>query len=121
MFEAGEFDVATLYFSEFKSVIAQKPTALQLIPAKLPEAKAARRDRADAVYEYEPDEDEILGYLLPRNISAQIFRGAARERRLRAGRADERHGQRHPQRRRHDQQADAEATTASARRRSPRS
>ena len=43
MFEAGEFDVCTLYFSEFKSVIAQKPTALQLIPAKIPEAKAERR------------------------------------------------------------------------------
>jgi F-type H+-transporting ATPase subunit gamma len=77
MFEAGEFDVATLYFSEFKSVIAQKPTALQLIPAKLPEAKAgdAKSGTAEAVYEYEPEEDVILGQLLRRNISTQIFRG----------------------------------------------
>lgn len=73
MFEAGEFDVATLYFSEFKSVIAQKPTALQIIPAKLPEGKAG--ERAGAVYEYEPDEEAILGYLLMRNISTQVFRG----------------------------------------------
>jgi F-type H+-transporting ATPase subunit gamma len=73
MFEAGEFDVATLYFSEFKSVIAQKPTALQLIPAKIPEAKDA--GSASAVYEYEPSEEELLGYLLKRNVSTQIFRG----------------------------------------------
>jgi F-type H+-transporting ATPase subunit gamma len=76
MFEAGEFDVATLYFSEFKSVIAQKPTALQLIPAKLPETVAAApAGSGQAVVEYEPDEDAILGYLLGRNIATQIFRG----------------------------------------------
>jgi F-type H+-transporting ATPase subunit gamma len=77
MFEAGEFDVATLYFSEFKSVIAQKPTALQLIPAKLPEEKpgTAPATGATATTEYEPGEEEILGYLLNRNISTQIFRG----------------------------------------------
>ncbi|HEX2840566.1 F0F1 ATP synthase subunit gamma [Hyphomicrobium sp.] len=77
MFDAGEFDVATLYFSEFKSVIAQKPTALQLIPAKLPETGAAATQANDAqsVVEYEPDEDAILGYLLGRNIATQIFRG----------------------------------------------
>jgi F-type H+-transporting ATPase subunit gamma len=77
MFEAGEFDVATLYFAEFKSVIAQKPTALQLIPAKLPEEKAAPADKAtaEAVYEYEPDEETILGNLLTRNIATQLFRG----------------------------------------------
>ncbi len=76
-FEAGEFDVATLYFSEFKSVIAQKPTALQLIPAKLPEAAASdsKVSGGDAAYEYEPDEETILGTLLTRNISTQIFRG----------------------------------------------
>jgi F-type H+-transporting ATPase subunit gamma len=74
MFDAGEFDVATLYFSEFKSVITQKPTALQLIPAKLPEA-AAEAAAAQAIYEYEPGENEILGELLPRNIASQIFRG----------------------------------------------
>jgi F-type H+-transporting ATPase subunit gamma len=76
MFEAGEFDVATLYFSEFKSVIAQKPTALQIIPAKLPEIVAdAKAGGAEAIVEYEPDEDAILGYLLTRNVSTQIFRG----------------------------------------------
>ncbi len=77
MFEAGEFDVATLYFAEFKSVIAQKPTALQLIPAKLPEAAAGdgKKAEAGAVYEYEPEEDKILGYLLKRNITTQLFRG----------------------------------------------
>jgi F-type H+-transporting ATPase subunit gamma len=76
LFAAGEFDVATLYFSEFKSVISQKPTALQLIPVKLPEGTGANGAAAPgAVYEYEPDETEILNYLLPRNIAAQIFRG----------------------------------------------
>jgi len=78
MFEAGEFDVCTLYFSEFKSVIAQKPTALQLIPARLPQAsddKAEKLSGSNAAYEYEPEEDAILDYLLNRNISTQIFRG----------------------------------------------
>lgn len=76
MFEAGEFDVATLYFAEFKSVIAQKPTALQLIPAKLPEGAAeAKAGSGQAVLETEPDEDTVMGYLLSRNISTQIFRG----------------------------------------------
>ncbi|AGK59846.1 F0F1 ATP synthase subunit gamma [Hyphomicrobium denitrificans 1NES1] len=75
MFEAGEFDVATLYFSEFKSVIAQKPTALQLIPAKVDEAGVETAKGATAIHEYEPGEDEVLGFLLSRNISTQIFRG----------------------------------------------
>jgi F-type H+-transporting ATPase subunit gamma len=78
MFDAGEFDVATLYFSEFKSVIAQKPTALQLIPAKVkdvPSGEAVRGGGAVAAVEYEPNEEEILADLLPRNISTQIFRG----------------------------------------------
>jgi F-type H+-transporting ATPase subunit gamma len=73
LFEAGEFDVATLYFSEFKSVITQKPTALQLVPAKIPEAKAGAGDQA--AYEFEPDENEILAELLPRNVASQIYRG----------------------------------------------
>ena len=76
LFDAGEFDVATLYFSEFKSVIAQKPTALQLIPARLPEVQpAAKSHAAVAVYDYEPEEDAILSALLKRNIATQIFRG----------------------------------------------
>ncbi len=77
MFDAGEFDVATMYFSEFKSVIAQKPTALQLIPAKLPDLKAvgATPTQSEAVNEYEPSEEAILGFLLKRNILTQVFRG----------------------------------------------
>ncbi|MDE2383966.1 MAG: F0F1 ATP synthase subunit gamma [Alphaproteobacteria bacterium] len=72
MFEAGEFDVATLFFSEFKSVIQQVPTALQLIPAKIDASKAP--DLGGAVYEVEPEEEVILADLLPRNISVQVFR-----------------------------------------------
>lgn len=75
MFEAGDFDVATLYFSEFKSVIAQKPTALQLIPAKIPEVKAASDGRAEASAEFEPSEESILADLLARNLTTQVFRG----------------------------------------------
>ncbi len=74
LFEGGEFDVATLYFSEFKSVIRQVPTALQLIPAKLPAAKA-KTAGAEAIHEYEPSDEEVLGYLVSLNISTQIFRG----------------------------------------------
>jgi F-type H+-transporting ATPase subunit gamma len=73
MFEAGEFDVCTIFFSRFRSVIAQIPTALQLIPAVIPE-KPAGAAASTTVYEYEPDEDEILNALLPRNISIQVFR-----------------------------------------------
>jgi F-type H+-transporting ATPase subunit gamma len=76
MFEAGEFDVCTLYFSEFKSVIAQKPTALQLIPAQMPVGAPAKDDaKSLAAYEYEPSQEEILGPLIARNIATQIFRG----------------------------------------------
>ena len=78
MFDGGEFDVCTLYFSEFKSVITQKPTALQLIPARLPEVKApaaGAEARAEAIHDYEPSEEEILAELLTRNIGTQIFRG----------------------------------------------
>jgi F-type H+-transporting ATPase subunit gamma len=76
MFEAGDFDICTMYFSEFKSVIAQKPTALQLIPTKLPEATGTGEvSKVEAVYEYEPSEEEILDDLLTRNLSTQLFRG----------------------------------------------
>ena len=76
LFDAGEFDVCTLFFSEFKSVIAQEPKTLQLIPASLDdeEEDAEEQTGAQAAYEYEPDEEEILTELLPRNISTQIFR-----------------------------------------------
>ena len=75
LFAAGEFDVCTMYFSEFKSVIAQKPTALQLIPAKIPEAKAAEAGKAEASAEFEPSEEAILADLLTRNLTTQVFRG----------------------------------------------
>ena len=74
-FANGEFDVCTLYFAQFQSVIAQKPTALQLIPAKLPEDKPGDKAAALVVPEYEPGEQEMLGYLLHRNIGTQVFRG----------------------------------------------
>ena len=75
MFEAGEFDVATLFFSRFKSVIAQIPTAQQLIPAQIAaNENAPAQDGPQASYEYEPGQDEILSELLPRNISVQVFR-----------------------------------------------
>lgn len=80
MFEAGEFDVCTLFYSRFKSALTQIPTGQQLIPAKVSEPEegadaAAIPDLGDAIYEYEPGEAEILDELLPRNVSVQIFRG----------------------------------------------
>jgi F-type H+-transporting ATPase subunit gamma len=71
MYDEGVFDVCTLFFSRFKSVISQTPTAQQLIP---PVFEGAGGNGNGAVYEYEPDEDEILTELLPRNISVQIFK-----------------------------------------------
>jgi len=71
-FDAGEFDVCTLFYSRFKSVISQIPTAQQIIPLVV-EAPAANAGPATA-YEYEPEEDEILSGLLPRNLAVQIFR-----------------------------------------------
>lgn len=69
-FDAGEFDVCTLFYSRFRSVIAQIPTAQQVIPLVV-EAGAAANITS---YEYEPEEDEILAGLLPRNLAVQIFR-----------------------------------------------
>jgi len=70
LFEAGEFDVATLFYSKFRSVILQIPTAQQLIPAQFDGGQAA----SAASYEYEPEQSDILTTLLPRNISVQVFR-----------------------------------------------
>lgn len=78
MFDDGEFDICTMYYSEFRSVISQIPKAQQLIPAKLPEVHEGVGDTTNepsAIYDYEPSEEEILGFLLSRNISTQIFRG----------------------------------------------
>lgn len=77
LFESGTFDVATLFYAHFKSVISQVPTAQQLIPASLPAGEdnaAIAAKLGGAIYEYEPSEEEILEVLLPRNISVQIFR-----------------------------------------------
>ena len=74
MFDNGEFDVATLFFSEFKSIMTQTPTPLQLIPARLPEAVETDNSEPHAVYEFEPDEEDILRDLLPRNIATQVYR-----------------------------------------------
>ena len=71
-FEAGEFDVCTLFYSRYKSVIAQLRTAQQIIPLVV-EAPGAKTGAATS-YEYEPEEDEILARLLPRNLAVQIFR-----------------------------------------------
>lgn len=71
-FENGEFDVATLIYSQFKNVLAQVPTAQQLIPAKAPEG-AATIDLGGAQYRYEPSEEAILEALLPRYINTQIL------------------------------------------------
>jgi F-type H+-transporting ATPase subunit gamma len=72
LFEAGEYDVCTIFFARFRSVILQIPTALQLIPAHFTPGPAA--SGAQASYDYEPNEAGILDALLPRNISVQVFR-----------------------------------------------
>ena len=69
LFENGEFDVCTLFYSRFKSVIAQIPTAQQLIPPEL-----GPKDEKAPVYDYEPDEGEILAQLLPRAVTVRIYR-----------------------------------------------
>ncbi len=66
-FDAGEFDVATLFFNRFQSVISQVPTAQQVIPAKF------EGGASDALYDYEPSEEAILADLLPRSVATQVF------------------------------------------------
>ncbi|RWG65833.1 MAG: F0F1 ATP synthase subunit gamma [Mesorhizobium sp.] len=73
LFNQGGFDVCTLFYSQFKSVISQIPTAQQIIPAA-PASAAETSNGATAVYEYEPEPGEILSDLIPRNIAVQIFR-----------------------------------------------
>ncbi len=74
LYEQGAFDIATLFFSKFKSVIAQIPTALQVIPPVFEAPKGEDAQAADVTYDYEPDELDILGELLPRNLAVQVFR-----------------------------------------------
>jgi len=73
LYAEGAFDVATICYAKFKSVMSQEPIAQRLIPAPIEAADSAKQV-AGAVYDYEPDEAEILAELLPRNVSVQIFR-----------------------------------------------
>jgi F-type H+-transporting ATPase subunit gamma len=72
MLADGDFDVATLFYSRFRSVIAQIPTAQQIVPLQLPERSVSVA--SDTSYDYEPDQAELLADILPRNISVQVFR-----------------------------------------------
>lgn len=75
MLAAGEFDVCTVVYNRFQSVISQVPTEMQLIPLSVPEADAAPAATGpQAQYEFEPDEEAILAALLPRNMAIQLFR-----------------------------------------------
>ena len=69
-FEAGEFDVCTIFYNQFKNVITQIPQAQQIIPLN----NKGEENSSEESYEFEPDEDEILSNLLPKNISTQIFK-----------------------------------------------
>ena len=71
-FEAGEFDVCTVIFNKFKSAISQEVTLQRLIPAEVAE-EAEASDETGVSYEYEPDEEELLAAVLPRNISTQVY------------------------------------------------
>jgi F-type H+-transporting ATPase subunit gamma len=73
MFEESAFDVATLYYSRFRSVISQVPTAQRIVPAEVPE-EGEGPSLEGAIYEYEPEEEEILAELLPRNVAIQVFK-----------------------------------------------
>jgi F-type H+-transporting ATPase subunit gamma len=74
MLAAGEFDVCTIVYNRFQSVISQVPTESQLIPLALPEAEAVTTTGPQAQYDFEPDEEAILAALLPRNMAIQLFR-----------------------------------------------
>jgi len=74
MFERGEFDVATIVYNQFKSVIAQIPTEVQIIPLPVPEQAEEAVSGPKAVYEFEPDEETILHRLLPQNLAIQLYR-----------------------------------------------
>ncbi|HEU5096216.1 MAG TPA: F0F1 ATP synthase subunit gamma [Reyranella sp.] len=74
LFDANQFDVATVIFNRFKSAMTQTVTVQQLIPPPAPEASAAPATAGGAIYEFEPDEADILADLLPRNLTVQIFR-----------------------------------------------
>jgi F-type H+-transporting ATPase subunit gamma len=73
-YEAGEYDVAHLFYSKFVSVLTQEPTQRQIIPVPAPVGGTASAGAMSAAVEYEPDEDEILADLLPRNVAVQLLR-----------------------------------------------
>jgi F-type H+-transporting ATPase subunit gamma len=80
-FAIGGFDVCTLMYNEFRSVLAQRPVGQQLIPFNLPQVSVANENKKEELkagvkspYSFEPEEDVILGQLLPRNLGIQIFR-----------------------------------------------
>jgi len=73
-YEAGEFDVAHLFFARFQSALVQIPTEVQIIPVPLSAGEGAAATGASAAVEYEPDEEAILAELLPRNVAVQLFR-----------------------------------------------
>ena len=73
-FAGGEYDIVTLYYSEFESVISQVPQALQIIPATIDAIAPGDEGGSNATYEYEPDENALLAELLPKNITIQIYR-----------------------------------------------
>ena len=72
-FDGGEFDVATIFFAKFQSVISQVPTAQQIIPASYDAPETDDADASGPLYDYEPDEERILADLLPRGVATQIF------------------------------------------------
>ena len=74
MLEAGEFDVCTVIYNRFVSVISQVPTESRMIPLSIDSGDAAPADKNQAQYEFEPDEETILAALLPRNMAIQLFR-----------------------------------------------
>ncbi len=73
MYDAGEFDVCTIVFNKFKSAISQILTLKQLVPVEAPAGAEEAEAGAQAVYEFEPDEEGILKELLPRNLAVQIY------------------------------------------------
>ena len=108
MLGRDEFDVATVVYNRFVSVISQVPTEIQLIPPVLAGAPDTEAQGVQAMYEFEPDEETILARLLPKNLEIQLYRTL-----LDSGAGEQvcahvRHGQRDPERGRGDHQADAE-------------
>jgi len=73
-FESGRFDVAHLAYANFRSTLVQEPTVDQIIPIPAPEAGESKSPASNVMVEYEPDEEEILSALLPRNIAVQVYR-----------------------------------------------